>query len=85
MKEVTLKFREVAVDGLPEKSMDVLVSSRSSDGILYGTTEVGYSKKHEQFNSYDWLDKDEDSTFGDVSYWVPLSELESQLNGGETP
>lgn len=85
MKQITLNFREVAVDGLPEKSMDVLVASRSEDGMFYGVTEVGYSAKHEQFNSYDHLPRDESGAFDDVAYWVPMIELEIQLNAGETP
>lgn len=85
MKKVSLNFREVAVDGLPEKSMDVFVISRTEDGALYGAGEVAYSAKHKQFNNLDWLDKNENPSFADVAYWVPLSELENQLNGGETP
>jgi len=85
MKKVSLNFREVAVDGLPDRSMDVLVISRSEGGVLYGATEVGYSSKHEQFNSYDHLSRNESGCFDDVAYWVPMIELETQLNDGETP
>lgn len=85
MKQITLNFREVAVDGLPEKSMGVLVISRSDGGVLYDATEVGYSTKNEQFNSYDHLPRDESGCFDDVAYWVPMIELETQLSAGETP
>lgn len=85
MKQITLNFREVAVDGLPEKSMDVLVASFDERGHMYGVMEVPYSAKHEQFNNYDYRRKDDPPCFSDVKYWVPTNELREQLNGGETP
>lgn len=85
MKQITLNFREVAVDGLPDRSMDVLVVSRSEEGFLYGMMEVAYSSKHEQFNNYDSQEKNAPSCFADVAYWIPSSELEAILAGGETP
>jgi hypothetical protein len=73
MKEITLKFREVAVDGLPEKSMDVFVNYE------YGTASTTYSEKHKCFCCSDSTSKEDANyrrkSWDDVPYWIPLDEF----------
>ena len=76
MKEVTLKFREVAVDGLPTESMPVYAY------YGYGMQVVDYSVVHEAFCCNDNSDEKQVATvkevFHDVSFWCPY-ELAKQL------
>lgn len=69
MKEITLKFREVAVDGLPEKSDYYVVLHRYSDGELQPDCWM-YSTMHKLFNVYEDVD-----TALSVDYWIPLDEF----------
>ena len=75
MKEVTLKFREVAVDGLPKESMGVFVN------YGYGTASTDYSKKHKCFCCTDQTSKKDARSrrniWNGVKFWVPLSEFKS--------
>jgi hypothetical protein len=86
MKEITLKFREVAVDGLPEKSCDVLTLSgyvREDTGRvehLYNMSDVGFSAKHGKFNAYDTIEDNPKNVFSDgVLFWCPVSEVDAIL------
>ena len=86
MKEITLKFREVAVDGLPEKSCEVLTLSgyaREDTGRIdhfYSMTSTSFSKKHGKFNAYDPIEENPENTFSnDVLYWIPVIELNELL------
>lgn len=84
MKQVTLNFREVAVDGLPKESgRDFLVIH---DGR---TSTVDYSAKHKMWNTGDWTSESEAHRHGDywvdVTHWVPVNELVGAIKGGETP
>jgi hypothetical protein len=88
MKEITLKFREVAADGLPDKSCSVLTLSgfdSTGQGIIegfYNMTNVGFSKKYGKFNQYDSLEEDPNSEFSkDVLFWVPVSEINEAFFG----
>ena len=85
MKEVTLKFREVAVDGLPEESMDVLILSgtryKGRDRIedFYSMTNTSFSKKHGVFNAHDYEETATNKILDDVLFWIPTSELDAML------
>ena len=88
MKEITLKFREVAVDGLPDKSCSVLTLSgfdSTGQGIIedfYNMTNVDFSKKYGKFNQYDSHEEDLNSEFSkDVLFWVPVSEINEAFFG----
>lgn len=81
MKEVTLKFREVAVDGLPTESMPVYAY------YGYGMQVVNYSIVHKAFCCYDDTAEEQIATakeaFKDVSFWCPY-ELAKQLEEDST-
>jgi len=81
MKEVTLKFREVAVDGLPEQSMDCAVVLDYETGAQPGG--LPYSSKHGTFNSHDWDSVESVSKYaiGNVTYWLPLHEFFVAIKG----
>ena len=86
MKEITLKFREVAVDGLPEKSCSVLTLSGcvSEDTgrveRLYNMSDVNFSAKHGKFNAYDTIEEDPKNAYSDdVLFWCPVSEVDAIL------
>lgn len=86
MKKITLKFREVAVDGLPEKSCKVLTLSgyaREDTGRvehLYYISDVDFSAKHGKFNAYDAIEEDPKNVFSDdVLFWCPVSEVDAIL------
>jgi hypothetical protein len=86
MKEITLKFREVAVDGLPEKSCKVLTLSGyacEDTGRVehfYNIIGVDFSAKHGKFNAYDTIEEDPKSVFSDdVLFWCPVSEVDAIL------
>lgn len=83
MKEITLKFREVAVDGLPDKSMEVFVY------YGYGTASVPFSTSYQCFNTRDSTPVEDAersrAVFSDVTHWVPMDEIHDALKGGETP
>ena len=88
MKEITLKFREVAVDGLPDKSCSVLTLSgfdSAGQGIIedfYNMTNVDFSKKYGKFNQYDSHEEDLNSEFSkDVLFWFPVSEINEAFFG----
>ena len=86
MKEIILKFREVAVDGLPEKSCKVLVLSGYANedtgrvDHFYNISDVGFSAKHGKFNAYDAIEEDPKNAFSDgVLFWCPVSEVDAIL------
>ena len=67
MKQVTLNFREVAVDGLPEKSMDEVL-------IVYpiGCLVTSYSGRHKSWACRDFtpdeLAEERRLIFGDITH-----------------
>lgn len=73
MKEITLKFREVAVDGLPEESMDCLVVKTYED--FRSMTQLHYSKKYNAFNVHDFS-KNDGTRLDAVTHWIPKSEID---------
>ena len=86
MKEITLNFREVAVDGLPEKSCKVLVLSGYANedtgrvDHFYHISDVDFSEKHGKFNAYDAIEEDPKNIYSDdVLFWCPSSELDAIL------
>ena len=82
MKQVTLNFREVAVDGLPEESMECVV--RCATG--YDPVGLPFSKRHGLFNTYDFQSEhDVGRSFDDITHWMPLSEYHAAFKDGETP
>lgn len=92
MKQVTLNFREVAVDGLPKESCEVLTLSgypREDTGRvehLYHISNVDFSAKHGKFNAYDTIEEDSKNDFSDyVLFWCPVHEVDAILKDGETP
>ena len=74
MKEITLKFREVAVDGLPEESMDCLVVKTYDDDNRW-IAQLHYSKKYNAFNVHDFSEND-GTRINVVSHWIPKSEID---------
>ena len=84
MKQVALNFREVAVDGLPEKSMyEVLIVYPS------GCMETSYSGHHKSWACSDFtpdeLAEERRLVFGDITHWIPYEEVRAALNEGDTP
>ena len=69
MKQVTLNFREVAVDGLPEESDYYVTLHRYSDEELQPDCWC-YSAEHKLFNVYQDV-----NTALLVEYWMPLDEF----------
>ena len=80
MKDVTLRFREVAVDGLPEKSMDCVVirTYYENDHALW---ELPYSDKYNGFNLHDFSD-DDHTRMEKVTHWMPHKEFEEAFGSG---
>ena len=83
MKEITLKFREVAVDGLPTESMDHAITIDK-----LGVNLLPYSSVHEMWNCYDYqkpsIARATGLTFSDVTHWCPCSEIESNFKEDST-
>ena len=75
MKEITLKFREVAVEGLPTESMDCAVV-HDYDG-WFQPNKLSYSSKYEMFNAHDYttIEKAESTMIDNISHWIPLCEF----------
>lgn len=87
MKQVTLNFREVAVDGLPKKSCVVAVLPETS-ALISTITDVRFSAKHKAFNCGDETDAstatERRKLWSNVKYWIPMDELDASIKGGET-
>ena len=81
MKEITLNFREVAVDGLPEESMDCAVIHQ------YNKKEpnvLPYSHKYKLFNVRDHAANKKAAAsyaINNVTHWIPLDEFNSAFDG----
>lgn len=74
MKEVILKFREIAVDGFPSESMECIALP------YYGylsAVQLPYSKIHSSFNvrDYDSVERVLKNSIRSVAYWMPLHEF----------
>lgn len=80
MKLVTLNFREVAMDGLPEKSGDYFVLNEydGAEGLFYAH-EYMFSSKHVAFNVSDEFETDK-TRIDDVAFWTPCEELIRAIN-----
>lgn len=78
MKEITLNFREVAVDGLPDKSIDTFVY------YGYGTASVPFSTSYQCFNTSDSTPIEDAersrAAFADVTHWIPYDEFTAALS-----
>jgi hypothetical protein len=85
MKQVTLNFREVAVDGLPTESMDCAVV-HAYDG-WFQPNKLSYSSKYEMFNAHDYttIEEAERTMIDNISHWIPLDEFNAAFEDGETP
>lgn len=83
MKEITLKFREVAVDGLPKESMRCAVVNQYYE---LQPNALDYSARHGVFNAIDSYDPEKafDYAIKSVKYWMPLDEFNQAFAGGET-
>ena len=83
MKEVTLKFREVAVDGLPEESMQRAIVIDS-----HGLNCLPYSSIHELFNCHDFqrptAARANGLAFANITHWCPASEIEAAMKEDTT-
>ena len=77
MKEITLKFREVAVDGLPEESMDCAVVHDYSGS--FQPNKLSYSRRYEFFNAHDYttLAQAKRTMIDNITHWIPLSEFDA--------
>ena len=82
MKEIKLNLREVAVDGLPEKSGDYIILKKRLNG--YNANTYSFSERHQAFNTSDYQETDQTRIDG-ITHWMPLDEFNAALNGGETP
>ena len=79
MKEITLNFREVAVDGLPEESMDCAVIH---DYVgRFQPNKLSYSSLHEMFIVHDHATRDEAerTMIDNITHWIPLSEFNDAI------
>jgi len=82
MKEITLRFREVAVDGLPGKSMDCACCY--GNGEYRKPWELHFSKKYQAFNIHDYSDDVSTAFPRDcITHWMPLSEFAAAFGEGE--
>ena len=81
MKEVTLKFREVAVDGAPEETCEVVALLMDGYGRdrFYSIGNMGYSAKNKAFNSYDNQPEYTGQISKDVRFWCLKSEYDEIL------
>ena len=79
MQEITLKFREVAVDGLPKESMDCAVI-HNYDG-QFQPNKLAYSNIHKMFNAHDHTTRKaaEGTMIDNITHWIPLSEFNDVL------
>lgn len=80
MKQITLNFREVAVEGLPEEDGYYLV--RRSEG--YQPLSLPFSPRYNGFNLLDFYPDDHTRMDG-VTHWIPLDEFNAAFKDGETP
>lgn len=70
MIELTLKFKDPKVDGLPKESCKCLVMTSTSN--FY---QLNFSKKHKRFNCNDWDCKIHAlyTSFKDVVFYAEIS------------
>lgn len=70
MIELTLKFKDPKVDGLPKESCKCLVMTSTSN-----FHQVYFSKIHKRFNCNDWDSKikAKQSSFDDVIFYTEIS------------
>ena len=84
MKQVTLNFREVAVDGLLDDSIDKAV-------VIYpsGVNVLPYSSVHELWNCRDSYKaskaREVGLSFSDITHWIPCEEVRAAFKEVETP
>lgn len=93
MKQITLNFREVAVDGLPEVSGNYAVIQ--SFPISEQVTDMHFSEVHKLWNASDHSTRDvalahaigvkTEPGNGQIKYWIPRAELSAAFKDGETP
>lgn len=81
MKEVTLKFREIAVDGLPQESMSCVVVCNYGTDVRPQT--LPFSINHGAFNTRDWYSVEQTSQYviNNVTHWMPLHEFFVAIKG----
>ena len=87
MKEITLKFREVAVDGLPKKTGNYFVIQ--SFPISEQANDLHFSAVHGLWNAFDYstledakktaITEKDDPHSGEITYWMPREEFERTL------
>lgn len=85
MKEITLKFREVAVDGEPDKSGEYAVVQ--SYPLFNRPDSLNFSSVHGMWNTRDTTTEEEANATaicmkeephtGEVAYWMPIAEFDS--------
>lgn len=85
MKEVTLKFREVAVDGEPDKSGEYAVIQ--SYPLFNRPSSLNFSTVHGLWNTHDDATPEEANETairmkegphtGEIAYWMPIAEFDS--------
>ena len=87
MKEITLKFREVAVDGLPKKTGNYFVIQ--SFPISEQANDLHFSAVHGLWNAFDYstledaiktaITEKADPHSGEITHWIPREEFERTL------
>ena len=87
MKEITLKFREVAVDGLPAKTGYYFVVQ--SFPISEQANDIHFSAAHGLWNAFDYAPLEvaqktaiapkDNPHSGEITHWMPRAELEKAL------
>ena len=93
MKQVTLNFREVAVDGLPTESGNYAVIQ--SFPISEQANDLTFSAVHKLWNASDYSPQEvaqrhaigmkSEPRSGQVKYWIPREEFNAAFKDGETP
>jgi len=87
MKQVTLNFRETAVDGIPTESGNYAVIQ--SFPISEQANDLHFSAVHELWNAFDYstledakktaITGKDDPHSGEITHWIPREEFERTL------
>ena len=74
MKEITLRFREIAVDGLPEESGRYVVLHQYS---YKHPNDLPFSIKYGMFNVDDSYDEEQANSLEihNITHWMPRDEF----------
>lgn len=84
MKQITLNFREVAVDGNPKESGEY--ATIQSYPLFYRLSSINFSAVHGMWNTSDYATKEqaqetaikmrETPHTGEIAYYIPIREFD---------